>query len=181
MVLVKATPLTHQVEEPRRPVESDSDMVFTLDWDVAKEKFYMEEDTTMLHQLKHPEMRNKIEIIGHLLQKLVTKMHNQVQDDAPKYLDRLITLFRLCKHEEIEQIHETFYRNNQFNHEEQKKIRDILPHIEALCGTKVCVKHLVEKIRSHEIPTLTAVLAVKDLMNIRLPSKEIIEELLVRI
>jgi hypothetical protein len=178
LVLVKATPLTHRVEEPRRPIESDSDMVFTLDWDVAKEKFYMEEDTTMLHQLKHPEMRNKIEIIGHLLQKLVTKMHNQVQDDAPKYLDRLITLFRLCKREEIEQIHETFYRSNQFNLEEQKKIRDILPHIEALCGTKVCVKHLVEKIRSHEIPTLTAVLAVKDLMNIRLPSKEIIEELL---
>jgi hypothetical protein len=178
LVLVKATPLTHRVEEPRRPVESDSDMVFTLDWDVAKEKFYMEEDTTMLRTLKHPEMRNKIEIIGQLLQKLVTKMHDHVQDDAPKYLDRLVTLFRLCKREEIEQIHQTFYRSNQFNHEEQKKIRDILPHIEALCGTKVCVKHLVEKIRNNEIPVLTSVLAVKDLINIRLPSKEIIEELL---
>jgi hypothetical protein len=178
LVLVKATPLTHNVQEPRRPIESDSDMVFTLDWDVAKERFYMEEDTTMLHQLKHPEMRNKIEMIGMLLQKLVTKMHDHVQDDAPKYLDQLVTLFRLCKREEIEQIHQTFYRSNQFNHEEQKKIRDILPHIEALCGTKTCVRHLVEKIRNNEIPTVHAVLAIKDLINIRLPSKQIIEELL---
>jgi hypothetical protein len=178
LVLVEATPLTNRVQEPRRPIESDSDMVFTLDWDVAKEKFYMDEDTTMLQTLKHPQMHNKIEIIGQLLQKLVTKMHDHVQDDAPKYLDRLITLFRLCKREEIEQIHQTFYRSNQFSHEEQKKIRDILPHIEALCGTKVCVKHLVEKIRNNEIPVLTAVLAVKDLINIRLPSKDIIEELI---
>jgi isochorismate synthase EntC len=178
LVLVKTTPITHRVEEPRQAVQSDSDMVFTLDWDVAKEKFFMEDDTTMMRRFNLPQIHNKIEIIGSLLQKLVSRMQESVEDDAPKYLDRLITLFRLCTHQEIKQIHDTFYRSTQFNHEQQKKIRDILPSIQALCGTKVCVQHLVEKIRNNEIPTLTAILAVKDLINIRTPSKLIIEELL---
>jgi hypothetical protein len=178
LVLVKTTPITHRVEEPRQQVQSDSDMVFTLDMDVAKEAFYMEEDTTMLRKFKLPQMRNKIEIIGSLLQKLVTRIQEYVEDDAPKYLDRLVTLFRLCTRKDLEQIHHTFYRSNQFNHEQQKKVRDILPHVEALCGTKACVQQLVEKIRNNEVQPLTAILAVKDLINIRTPSKEIIQELL---
>lgn len=141
----------------------------------------MEDDVTFLHKSMVSDLSRKVELVGTLLEKLVGKMRDSVEDDAPKYFERLVALFRLCTKEEIEQIHTAFYRGSRFSEEEQKKIRDILPHAHALSGSKACVQHLVEKIRTNEIPTLTAVLALKELINIRTPSKEIIQELLVRV
>lgn len=176
--LVKTSPITSRIEEPRQPVESDSDMIYTLDWDVAKETFHMEEDTTLLRKTMHPRIPNKVQLIGQLLEKMITKMQESVEDVVPKYFTQLVTMFRMCTRQEVEQIYEMFYRTNRFNPEELKKVRDILPHITATCGSKVCVEVLVEKIRSQEIPTLRAISVLKDLINIRTPSKEIINELL---
>jgi hypothetical protein len=176
--LVKTNPMTSRIEEPRQPIESDSDMIYTMDWDVAKETFHMEEDTTLLRRTMHPKIQNKPELIVRLLEKMISKMSESVEDVVPKYFSQLITLFRMCTRQEFDQIKEIILNTNRFNPEEMKKVRDILPHITATCGTKVCVELLVEKIRSQEIPTLRAISVMKDLINIRTPSKEIINELL---
>jgi hypothetical protein len=176
--LVKTTPVSSRIEEPRQPIESDSDMIYTLDWDVAKETFHMEDDTTLLRRTMHPKIQNKPQLIVSLLEKMISKMTESVEDDVPKYFSQLVTLFRMCTRQDLEQIKEIILNNNRFNPEELKKVRDILPHITATCGSKVCVELLVEKIRSQEIPTLRAISVLKDLINIRTPSKEIINELL---
>lgn len=179
--LVKTSEITSRIEEPRQPIESDSDMIYTLDWDVAKETFHMEEDTSLLRRTMHPKIQNKPELIVRLLEKMISKMTESVEDVVPKYFSQLITLFRMCTRQELEQIKEIILNTNRFNPEEMKKVRDILPHITATCGTKVCVELLVEKIISQEIPTLRAISVLKDLINIRTPSKEIINELLVSV
>lgn len=171
--------MTNRVHEPRNQVQSDSDMVYTLDWDIAKEVFLMEEETSLLEKSKYINIPNKVELIVNMLQKLVSKMGEFVEDDAPKYLNRIVVLLRHCTKQELLRGRDMIVRNTQFTAEEQKKIRDIVPHVLALCGSKACVERLVEKIHSHEIPTITAIMAIKDLMNVRTPSKEIIQDLLV--
>jgi hypothetical protein len=176
--LVKTSPISSQIEEPRQPVASDSDMIYTLDWDVAKETFHMEEDTTLLRKTMHPRIPNKPQMIVSLLEKLVSKMTESVEDVAPKYFTQLVTLTRMCTRQELEQVREMIFTTNRFNPEELKIVKDIMPHIIATCGTKVCVELLVEKIATQKISTLRAISALKDLINIRTPSKEIINELL---
>jgi len=178
MKLMKTGPVTTMIEEPRQPVQSDSDMVYSLDWDVAKETFHMEDDTTLLSKTLFNKIPNKVELIATLLEKMITRMTESVETDAPKYFSRLVTLFRMCTRQELEQIKEMIFTSNRFNPEELKKVRDIMPHVIATCGTKVCVELLVEKIISQQIPTLRAISVMKDLISIRTPSKEIINELL---
>lgn len=158
-------------------------MIYTLDYEVAKENFHMEGDSTGLKQTLFHKQQNKIEIAKNLLRKLVNNVREQVHEPATKHFNQLVNLFRVMSKIEIDQVHNMIHQRiniREFTHQEQKRAQDLFHDILGAAGTKACVQHLVQKIKRHEIPIIKAVSAIKNLNNIRTPSKEIIQELIVR-
>jgi hypothetical protein len=179
LVLVKTGPIG-QISEPRDPIESDSDMIYTLDWEAEREKMLMEGKNSE-HKFKSPfhEM-NKIEMTIDLIQKLIHKIGESVEEGAPRYFSRLVSVLRMCSRSELEKITEMFMKRDsqQWSPEENKKAKDILPQALSICGSKDCVQQLLKHIRDGEISPVKGALAIKSLINIRAVSKEIIQDLI---
>jgi len=175
LVLVKTGP-AQSLSEPQSPVESDSDMIFTLDWDVAYEKFHMKGDNQMHHKLHESQQGlNKVELAKKFVQKMSEKMKEQLDDDMLHHFVRLVQLMRMCKEDELEQIVSMQERSTP---ESEKKLKNILPQALGSCGTKSCTKLLTQKIRQGEITPLRGALAIKGLLHNRVSSQEIINELI---
>jgi hypothetical protein len=179
LVLVKSGPIQMNIPELSSPKPSDSQLIFTPDWDILKEKFFMEGETSFLDKTPYSEVKDKLVFVANVLRQLISHIHENVEEEAPRQFNRLVKVFRMLKREEIERIHEKFYTNvpEQFTPEEHKKIRSMLVDAIAFAGTKDCISHLVQKIKNREIDPLTATLAIKSLINVRVVSKEMIEEL----
>jgi hypothetical protein len=182
LVLIKTGPHQGQIQEPRDQIESDSDMIYTLDWDVEREKMQMEGRTEGRFKKLPSSEINKVEMAHDQLQKVVRKIGESVQEGAPRAFSRLIAVMRMCNKQELERITEQFIRRDgqqqQWSNEESQKAKDILPQALAVCGTKDCVSQLLKHIRQNDIHHVKGALAIKSLINIRTPSKEIIQELI---
>jgi len=173
LVLIKSGP-AQALAEPQNPVESDSDMVFTLDWDVAYEKFHMRGDEQMHRKLHESQQGlNKVELAKKFIQKMSNQQKEQLDDDMLQQFGRLVQLMRMCKEDELEQITNIRERDQ----EGEKKLQNIVPQALGACGTKHCTKLLTHKIRQGQITPLRGALAIKGLMHNRVASKEIIAEL----
>jgi hypothetical protein len=180
LVLYKTSAIQTQIEEPRNPVESESDLVFSLKWEQWKEKFYMEGDKSFHTRNPYPKVTNKLEVISNLVYKLVKAAENEVSILAPKFLDQLIIVLRTCDKQHIDEVHEHIYKgaSSKFTTpEEKKKAKDLIVNCLALCGTKECVFHLIHKIESGELPTIRAASAMRQLHQARLVSPKMIHEL----
>jgi len=177
LVLFKSGPAQSQnLNEPQNPVESDSDMVFTLDWDVAYEKFHMNGDSQNHHQLHNSQQGlNKVELAKKFVQKLSEKMREQLDDDVLHHFVRLVQLMRLCKEDELEQIVQMQERSTT---DGEKKLKNVIPSALGSCGTKSCTKVLAQKIRQGQITPLRGALAIKGLLHNRVVSQDIITELI---
>jgi hypothetical protein len=173
LVLVKTGPAQQSLTEPQNPVESDSDMIFTLDWDVAYEKFHMNGDHQMSHKLLLESFQglNIVELAKKFLQKILEKMSKeQLDDDILQHYLRLIHVMRGMKEDELEQIVSI--------HSNEMKLKTVIPQALGNCGTKTCTKILVKKIRQGEITPLRGAFAVKGLLHNRVVSPDIINELI---
>jgi hypothetical protein len=177
--LFKSGPIETQIRQPRNPKPSDSDMIFSPDWDIKKEKFFMEGEDSFLEDTPFPEIRDKIELVSKLFRKFCNSMTESVDIESPRYFSRLVKVFRLLKKEELETVFNRFYKQvpRDFTPEEHIKIKNIFVDSCAFAGTKDCVFLLTEKIMKREIDPLMASLAIKAFPNIRVVSKEMIEKL----
>jgi len=177
LVLYKTLPISTEVL-PMEPLPSDSGMVYTLDWDISREKFQMDGDQEFLARHMHG-LSNKVEMAADLLRQLVRHIEADMETEAPKIFSRLVTLFRLSSKEELEQIHRKFYlgESDSFTSEEKLKIKDLKPNAIALCGTEHCLTHLIEKIISREIPFIKAANALRQLQSIRIVSMKMVEKM----
>jgi hypothetical protein len=179
LVLVKSGPI-QQVHEPQNPVKSDSNMVFSLDWSIAHEKFSMHgssESTKRMLETGAHGITNKVEIVKKLLQKITSEMRDQVDEDVPRKFSQLIDWLRLCDQQELEQI-VRMQEPGQLSPEEEKKLKNVIPQGLGACGTKDCVKQLTQKIREGKISPMRGVLALKGLLHAKVSSKDIIQELI---
>jgi hypothetical protein len=175
LVLVKTGPV-QGISEPQNPVESDSDMIFSLDWDVAYEKFHMKGDNQMHHKLHESQQGlNKVELAKKFVQKMAEKMKEQLDEDMLHHFTRLVQLMRMCKEDELEQIVQL---QSQSTPESEKKLKNIIPQALGTCGTKSCTKLLTQKIRQGEFTQLRGAMAIKALLHNRVASQEIINELM---
>jgi hypothetical protein len=175
LVLYKTLPISSEIQTPTEPLPSDSGMVYTLDWDISREKFETEgEQEQWTRQLFG--LSNKVEMTAELLRQLTRHINADMEIEAPKVFSRLVTLLRMANKEELEQIHRKFYlgETDSFTSEEKLKIKDLKPNAIALCGTESCLTHLFEKIVSREIPTVKAANALRQLQSIRTVSSKII-------
>jgi hypothetical protein len=179
LVLVKTGP-AQSLSEPQNPVESDSDMIFTLDWDVAYEKFHMNGDHQMHRQLHDSQQGlNKVELAKKFVEKMNEKMQEQLDDDMLQHFVRLVQLMRMCTESELEQICQMQEQQTRSTTtESEKKLKNILPQALGACGSKTCTKLLTQKIRQGQITPLRGALAIKGLLHNRVSSPEIINELI---
>jgi hypothetical protein len=178
LVLIKTGPISNQIQEPRDPIESDSDMIYTLDWEVERERMLMEGQMDSFRKLPFHEV-NKVELVQNQMQKLVQKIGEQIEDGATRAYSHLIQALRMCSKQELERLSDMFFQQQQqWSPEESKKAKDILPQALAVCGSKHCVSQLLKHIRQNDIHEVKASLAIKSLINIRTVSKEIIQELI---
>jgi hypothetical protein len=178
--LVKTGSISTPIREPREPRTSDTDMIFTQDWDSMKERFFMEGDETFVDKTPYSSIENKVQFVTEILRKLVGYMHTSVKDEAPRHFSRLVKVLRMMKNQELDKIHQVFRTSTpeDFTREEVKRIRDLLADAMAIAGTRDCVKHLVKEIRNKEVNPIRGALAIKSLVNVRVVSKEMIMELL---
>lgn len=153
-------------------------MVFTLDWDVAYEKFHMKGDNQMHTQLHNSQQGlNKVELAKKFIQKMGSSMKEQLDEDIPQQFTRLVQLMRMCKEDELEQI--ISLQDRPSSPEEEKKLKNIIPQALGTCGTKHCTKLLTHKIRQGQITPVRGAFAIKALLHNRVTSQEIISELIV--
>lgn len=175
LILVK-TGAAQTLTEPQSPVESDSDMIFTLDWDVAYEKFHMNGDEQMHRQLHDSQQGlNKVELAKKFVKKMSEQLKEQLDGDMLHHFNRLVQLMRMCKEDELEQITQT----RSETPESEKKLINIIPQALGACGTKHCTKLLSHKIRQGHISPLRGALAIKGLLHNRVSSQDIINEVIV--
>jgi hypothetical protein len=174
LVLIKSGP-AQSLSEPQNPVESDSDMIFTLDWDVAYEKFHMTGDQQMHRQIHDSQLGlNKVEVAKKFVQKISGQMKEQLDDDLLHQFVRLVQLMRMCTEQELEQITDI----RETTPEGEKKLQNVIPQALGSCGTKFCTKILTHKIRQGQITPLRGAFAIMELLHNRVASEDIISELI---
>jgi len=178
LVLYKTLPISTPIETPREPLASDSGMIYTLDWDISRERFEMEGEQEFLDR-KLFGLSNKVEMAAELLRELIRHVEADMETEAPKVFNRLVTLFRMSSKDELEQIHRKFYlgETDAFTTEEKMKIKDLKPNAVALCGTEHCLSHLIEKIINREIPYIKAANALRQLQSVRTVSMKMVEKM----
>jgi len=61
-------------------------MIYTPDWDIYKEKFFMDGESHEQFDKKSPysEIKNKIEFVKSVLVKMVQHMRSSVDEEAPR-------------------------------------------------------------------------------------------------
>jgi len=179
MELVKECEIS-DIMEPRNPITSDSDMVYTLDWDISKEEFFLDENDEFEEKTPFSSIDDKVDFVKRILQKMVQYMREKIDEEAPRQFTRLVKVFRMMKTGEIEIVHERFYKNSPegFTKEEHKKIKDLLPDALAVCGTHDCVKHVVHMIKNDQIKPLKASFVIRKLMDVRVVNKKMIEKVM---
>lgn len=178
LVLYKTLPISTPIQTPTEPLVSDSGMLYTLDWDISREKFEKEGEQEFLDR-KLFGMSNKVEMAAELLRELIRHVEADMETEAPKVFSRLVTLFRMSSKDELEQIHRKFYlgESDSFTTEEKMKIKDLKPNAVALCGTEHCLTHLIEKIVNKEIPFIKAANALRQLQSVRVVSMKMVEKM----
>ena len=102
---------TGRINEPltiSEEVKSDSDLIYTPDWDITKERFFMEGEGNFLEKTPYSELKNKVGFVKSILNKLVNYMRESVEEEAPRQYARLVKVLRMLTREEIERVHEEF-------------------------------------------------------------------------
>jgi hypothetical protein len=178
--LVKTGPIETQIRQLTNPIESDTNMIYTPDWDIYKERFFMQGDEEFGRVTPYSEIENKVQFFKGILTKLCNYIQREVEQEAPRQFARMVKFMRMLKREELEEIHEKFYTNtpSDFTPEDQKKIKDMLVDGIAMCGTVHCVEHLVEKIKQRQIHPIRGALAIKKLVEIRTVSERMINKMM---
>jgi hypothetical protein len=162
------------------PIKSQTNLIFSLEWDIQKEKFFMAGENKFHQKTPYSAVHNKPSLIADLLRHLVNSMDEQVQEETPHYFSRLVTVLRMLTRSELQQIHATFVEGQHasFTQEEQKKAKDFLISAMALAGTHDATAHLVQKIRERKISSLTAAFIIRQLQSARVVSEQMIQQLL---
>lgn len=69
--LLKSGPVETNVPMPQNPIESDSDLIFTPDWDILKEEFFQKGEEEFLRETPYSEVQNKVEFVKQIDRKSV--------------------------------------------------------------------------------------------------------------
>jgi ribosomal protein L17 len=177
--LVKTSDIESEIPELSDPIKSDSNLIFTQEWDLQKEMFQIKGEQEFQTNTPYSELPNKVEFISKIVRKMINHMTAKVDEEAPRHFTRLVKVLRMLKKEEIKECHQKIFKSAEgYTREEHKKIQDLFIDAIALCGTKDCLDQLVHSIEKNEITTIKASMAIKKLMDARIVSVKMIEKLM---
>jgi hypothetical protein len=182
--LMQAGPIVSRIHEPSRVQQSDSHMIYTPDWDVKKERFFMEGDQQdFLGASPYAAIKNKADFIGQILRRLVSYtaevQETNMEQEGPRQLSRLVKALRMCTEEDLVKVHQDFYEtSSKIETQHHQKVKDILVDALALAATKNTIQHLMEKIKDRKVHPIKAGLAIKALVNSRVVSEKHIDMML---
>lgn len=175
--LIKSSSIENQPPTLQSPIKSDSEMIYTPDWDIEKEAFFMEgENSEFLQNTPYAEIPNKVEFVKQIVEKCVHYMRDSVNEEAPRQFARLVKVMRMMKRSELEKVFENFVQQSSFSKEESHKVKSIVIDALALAGTNDAVEMLVEKIEQNQIQPLRAALVLRKFTQIRTVTKQMIEK-----
>lgn len=177
LVLLSSGRVQTQVRQPSNPVQSDSGLMYTLDWDQDMELFLMKGHKEA--QLPIP-INNRIQIISEVLRPLVSEMRQCVSEEVPELYYKLVEVIRYTEKQDLPKIFSHFVHQQpeSFSSEEHIKIKSILIDSLADAGSKDTVSFLLQLIKQKKISSVRATLVLKQLINLRTPSQEIVQEFL---
>jgi hypothetical protein len=66
------------------PIKSDSQLIWTPDWDVSKERFFMEGDSDFDEKSPYAEIKNKVAFVKNILAKLINYIRTSVDEEVSK-------------------------------------------------------------------------------------------------
>jgi len=124
-----------------------------------------------------------VELAKDLLMKLVNNLQDQVQEPATARFTELVNLFRMMPRHQIEQVHREIEQGQMRvptgRPGQSKAAMDLFHDALGSAGTLSAVEHLVQKTKQRQMPVDKAVSAVKNMRNTRVPSQQMIGELIV--
>jgi hypothetical protein len=178
--LYKAKPISNAIPQPT--TSSQSKLTYSLDWDIMKEKFFMEADNLFNEKSPYSKVQDKPQLVKKLLKELVQtsqNSHQPISPEAPLMFSRIVKVLRMATKADLEKIHTQIYKNtpSEFQTEEVKFVRDILENAVALAGTEPAIEHIAQKIKNREIPTSHGASALRQLSTVRVVSKEAVQHI----
>lgn len=161
----------------QQPEVSSSQMVYSLDWDVSKEEFYMsgqQGEYMNPFRMEH----NKVELVHELLKRLIENSRDEIKSHAPRYYAKLVTLFRQMTKQQLEQVHEQIVdgQAGEYNAEARKTIKDIVVNALALASTDDSISHIISKVRQGKLTKYETANALRQMMQARVVSSQTIEK-----
>ena len=178
MELIRAGDIVSKdLRQPKNPKQSDSDLMYTLDWDKDMEQFLMKGH----NQARLPvEIKERVQVVKEILEGLVGQMRDCVGEQAPNLYARLVKVFRMAEKQQLVEIFQqlSHSRPSSFSQEQHIKAQAIMTDAIADAGTKDSISVLLQLIKQQKISPLRASLTIKQLNNIQTPSKEIVREMM---
>jgi len=152
-------------------------LLYSLDWDVSKEKFFMfgEEESSFKRTTPFAPIKDTIKFMRSVIEPLISAIGDEVNEEAPRQFVRLVKIMRTLTYSEIEEVYEHYYVKSQFSKEESFKVQGLIIDAIALAGTDQAVKFIVDKTHSKGISPVRAALAFRKFTQIRTVSNGMLE------
>ncbi|KIH69020.1 von Willebrand factor type D domain protein [Ancylostoma duodenale] len=170
MTLVYAGKIENHIPNIRH--HHKESLIYNSEWELAEEKFAMTGDEKYLHHI--PELKNKIEHIEKIIATMIRHMEEKIDLETTHMFARLVKLLRFCREQELIRI-ERFIEGHEKAHH---KIRALYYDALAMAATKVTVTYLMSRITEEKIDHLRAARLFKALVEVRVPSELIANEVL---
>ncbi|TMS37477.1 hypothetical protein L596_004400 [Steinernema carpocapsae] len=151
------------------------DMLYSLEWDVQEEKFYMQGDDGFANRDKTPfaAIQHKVETVVNLLKSLekggndkqvgLTKEKNQVFGQAVYWV-------RMMTKTELGQV-----QNKVAN---EARLEELFMSIVTTSSTMNTIDFFVEKVLNKKVSPMSAAMAMKKFINVMVPSDQQIQKML---
>jgi hypothetical protein len=87
LVLISSSPIKNrEITQLSSPVKSDSQLIWTPDWDISKERFFMEGDSDFDKKSPYSEIKNKVAFVKNILAKLINYIRTSVDEEVGRGL-----------------------------------------------------------------------------------------------
>uniref|UniRef100_A0AC34FXR4 Vitellogenin domain-containing protein n=1 Tax=Panagrolaimus sp. ES5 TaxID=591445 RepID=A0AC34FXR4_9BILA len=99
--------------------KSAETLVYSDGLDVLRERFIAEGDDTYLKQNPYMKMNNAVSVVSTIMKRLLeSSTKNTVEgmdEQSTRYLTQLVSILRLCSKNDIENIHQKLFENEEYD------------------------------------------------------------------
>ncbi|KAE9553920.1 hypothetical protein FO519_002846 [Halicephalobus sp. NKZ332] len=173
-----------EIKEKTFSTKSLQTLMHSDEHDISKERFITEGDETYLSENPYMRMLNAASVISNIMKRLVdsTSANKEspegIDEHSTRYMSQLVSILRLASKADIEQIHNELFLSTSFEGRNKHFVQEILADALAIAGTKNTLDHLYKKIQAKEITPLKASATLSKLMNLRLISNDMTQEMM---